>query len=111
MDTAYYTEVASNDLVTDESLFWVRGIASERRGTENVALHDEWFFNGYGWVGSIFMVLFWGLLCLLLILPSLPVSCCWCRPSRVAGFGIEMAHHRHDGWLHGQYQILLGNWT
>ena len=25
------------------------------------------FFNGYGWVGSVFMVLFWGLLCLLLI--------------------------------------------
>ncbi|QQD73028.1 SHOCT domain-containing protein [Acidithiobacillus ferrivorans] len=25
------------------------------------------FFNGYGWVGSAFMILFWGLLCLLLI--------------------------------------------
>ena len=25
------------------------------------------FFNGYGWVGSAFMILLWGLLCLLLI--------------------------------------------
>ncbi|OCB03970.1 hypothetical protein BBC27_05410 [Acidithiobacillus ferrivorans] len=40
VDTAYYTEVALNDLVIDERLFWVRGVASERRGTENVALHD-----------------------------------------------------------------------
>lgn len=32
-------------MVINEHLFWVRGVACERRGTENVALHDRWVFQ------------------------------------------------------------------
>ncbi|MBU2766635.1 SHOCT domain-containing protein [Acidithiobacillus ferrivorans] len=60
------------------------------------------FFNGYGWVGSAFMILFWGLLCLLLIFGIVAgiVSLVWAFPGRGIRGGekttaLDVLHERY----------------